>query len=109
MPTSKAALTSTAEHPPTWTRRSTISIGRSNVRRTVRSCTRGASIAHASARAVGRRIYGRRYVAAKPAAERALQLDPDLPEAHFAAAIVQTLAGSGLGGRGAGVSKKRSR
>jgi TolB-like protein/Tfp pilus assembly protein PilF len=30
------------------------------------------------------------YAAAKPAAERALLLDPDLPEAHFAAGIVHT-------------------
>ena len=30
------------------------------------------------------------HAAAKPAAEKALQLDPDLPEAHFAAAVMHT-------------------
>ena len=48
------------------------------------------SIAHASRAQLGVVSTVDAYVAAKPAAERALQLDPDLPEAHFAAAIVHT-------------------
>jgi class 3 adenylate cyclase/TolB-like protein len=48
------------------------------------------SIAHASRAQLGVVPTLEAYGAAKPAFERALQLDPDLPEAHFAAAIVHT-------------------
>jgi class 3 adenylate cyclase/TolB-like protein/tetratricopeptide (TPR) repeat protein len=48
------------------------------------------SIAHASRAQLGVVATVEAYAAAKPAAERALQLDAELPEAHFAAAIVHT-------------------
>ena len=48
------------------------------------------SIAHASRAQLGVVPTLEAYGAAKAAAERALQLDQDLPEAHFAAAIVHT-------------------
>jgi tetratricopeptide (TPR) repeat protein len=48
------------------------------------------SIAHASRAQLDVVPTVEAYAAAKPAAMRALQLDPDLPEAHFAAAIVHT-------------------
>jgi class 3 adenylate cyclase/TolB-like protein/Tfp pilus assembly protein PilF len=48
------------------------------------------SIAHASRAQLGVVPTLEAYGAAKPLAERALQLDPDLPEAHFSAAIVHT-------------------
>lgn len=48
------------------------------------------SIAHASRAQLDVVPTVEAYAAAKPAAEQALRLDPDLPEAHFAAAIVHT-------------------
>lgn len=48
------------------------------------------SITHASRAQLGMVTTLEAYAATKPAAERALQVDEELPEAHFAAAIVHT-------------------